>query len=90
MKVKTIDHILLILIKGASPGPAPGPGPSPSGSTVQFTTYNNCPYTIWVGTFGNSKSNPGAQRPFNGGYQLNSKTTISFNVPKGNSFNKIK
>lgn len=48
-------------------------------SAHEFRLYNNCPFTVWPGLLGN----PGKSTPLNGGFQLNSWNTKTFNVEYG-------
>jgi hypothetical protein len=42
---------------------------------------NNCPFTVWPGFCGKSPSNPGFKLPFNGGWAMTSKQTVSIDLP---------
>ena len=53
-----------------------------NGNNVEFRIKNNCRYKIWPGFYGKSKSNPNCPLPFNGGWELGSGQTTSFDVPK--------
>lgn len=49
---------------------------------VLFTVINNCPFTVWPGFIGRSKSIPSWPLPKNGGWELSSKKSTVFLVPQ--------
>ena len=71
---KTLYNLNYFWYKGSNP-------PSPPSGRITLSTINRCPYTVWPGFDGRSRSNTNWPLPLNGGWKLDPGQSVTFSVP---------